>query len=119
MITDTDMFNYIVENTSLESRFEMLAEEAVELAHVAQKIARVYRGEQPIDPNLDLGELKNNLIEEYADVQLAFDTVFGEVHGLPISEASKYRNWDDIYDFKLERWYNRLRECEDNAEKID
>lgn len=114
-IDTVDNRNYIIQNTSPESRLEMLAEEAVELAHVAQKIARVLRGEQPVDPNLDLGELKNNLVEEYADVNLAFDSIYCSLHELlPVSKTSKYRNWTDIYEEKAERWYNRLKECEDD-----
>lgn len=46
---------YIKLHSSPESRLEMLAEEATELAHAAQKYARMMRGEQPVSE--DLGQV--------------------------------------------------------------
>lgn len=107
-----EKIDYVMLNTSGASRYEMLAEEAVELAHVAQKIARYLRGEQPISLDMTPGKLRENLIEEYADVSLAFDAITG-------ADSKVKAEVFEMNDQKLKRWYNRLREREDNAEKID
>ena len=46
--------------------YEGLAEEAVELAHAALKIARIIRGENPTPVSLE--EARKNLVEEYSDI---------------------------------------------------
>lgn len=97
---------YIEENTSKASRYEQLAEEAVELAHVAQKLARYLRGEQPLADDFDPDEEEEHLIEEYADVELAFDTAV-EFHELTGYVGKKLIY---IYDSKAERWKKRLQE---------
>lgn len=57
---------YIKLHSSSESRYEMLAEEAVELAHAAQKYARMMRGEQPVSEKLGPVKAFENLREEIA-----------------------------------------------------
>lgn len=98
--------NFIYENTTKASQYEQVAEEAVELAHVAQKIARILRGEQPVAKDVTFESEFEKFIEEYADVELS---VF-------ITETidSGYNDVDqkflDIYDEKLLRWYKRVKE---------
>ena len=58
----------IVERIGLPAMYEMLAEECVELAHEALKMARVIRGENPT-PKTEQ-EVKEHLIEEVTDVAL-------------------------------------------------
>lgn len=100
-----DPIEYIIAHSSEASRYEQVAEEAVELAHAAQKIARYLRGEQPVADSFDLEKTKENLVEEYADVSLAVDTVNG--FGDEI-----LKKWNDYYDAKAKRWVERLKEAE-------
>lgn len=98
--------NFIYENTTKASQYEQVAEEAVELAHVAQKIARILRDEQPVAEGVTFESEFEKFIEEYADVELA---VF-------ITETIASGHYDidkkflDIYDEKLLRWYKRVKE---------
>lgn len=98
--------NFIYENTTKASQYEQVAEEAVELAHVAQKIARILRGEQPVAEGVTFESEFEKFIEEYADVELS---VF-----ITETIASGYNDVDqkflDIYDEKLLRWYKRVKE---------
>ena len=100
--------NFIYENTTKASQYEQVAEEAVELAHVAQKIARILRGEQPVAEGVTFESEFEKFIEEYADVELS---VF-----ITETIASGYNDVDqkflDIQDEKLLRW------CEQIEEKI-
>lgn len=100
-----DPIEYIASHSSEASRYEQIAEEAVELAHAAQKIARYLRGEQPVADDFDLEKTKENLIEEYADVSLAVDTV----HGF---DDDILKRWDGYYVYKSNRWVKRLKEEE-------
>lgn len=104
-----DPIEYIIAHSSEASRYEQLAEEAVELAHAAQKIARYLRGEQPVADDFDLEKTKENLVEEYADVSLAADTVNG--FGDKILEK-----WNSYYDAKAARWVERLKKAEKKIE---
>lgn len=98
--------NFIHKNTTKASQYEQIAEEAIELAHVAQKIARILRGEQPVAEGVTFESEFEKFIEEYADVELA---VF-------ITETIDDGHYDidqkflDIYDEKLLRWYKRVKE---------
>lgn len=105
-----DPVEYIAAHSSKASRFEQLAEEAVELAHAAQKIARYLRGEQPVAEDFDLEKTIENLVEEYADVSLAVDTVNG--FGDEI-----LKKWNDYYDAKAARWVKRLKEAEQKKQE--
>lgn len=100
-----DPIEYIIAHSSEASRYEQLAEEAVELAHAAQKIARYLRGEQPVADDFDLEKTKENLVEEYADTSLAFDVVAG-------FEDELMEELNDHYNAKAKRWVERLKEAE-------
>lgn len=58
------MFNYL----SPAAMYEGLAEEAVELAHAAQKLARYLRAESPVEH--DITELIFHLVEEWTHLNL-------------------------------------------------
>lgn len=75
--------------------YEQLAEECSELAHAALKMARIFRDENPTPRNSY--DVLHLLEEEFTDLNLVADVL-----GLKID--------DDIYKFKLERWYRRLKE---------
>ena len=75
--------------------YEQLAEECVELAHAALKLARIKRGENPTPVSTE--EAIGAVMEEYTDVRLvAF-----------VLEML----WDtEVFEQKLLRWYKRLGE---------
>ena len=73
--------------------YEQLAEECVELAHAALKLARIKRRENPTPVSVE--EAMGAVMEEYTDLRLvAYVLEMG---------------WDtDVFEQKLLRWYNRL-----------
>lgn len=98
--------NFIYKNTTEASRYEKVAEEAVELAHVAQKIARILRGEQPIAEGVTFESEFEKFIEEFADVELAVfitETIGGGHNDVD-------QKFLDIFDTKLLRWCERIEE---------
>ena len=56
----------ILDAIGVPAMYEMLAEEATELAHAAQKMARIQRGENPTPVTEE--EARENLTEEFTDV---------------------------------------------------
>lgn len=98
--------NFIYENTTKASQYEQVAEEAVELAHAAQKIARILRGEQPVAKDVTFESEFEKFIEEYADVELAV-SITETIGGGHYDIDEKFL---DIYDEKLLRWYKRVKE---------
>ena len=117
---------YIKLHSSPESRYEMLAEEATELAHAAQKYARMMRGEQPVREGLDSMEIFENLREEIADVLLCIGATECDFYDedSPYDSYAAYvnlcvkRDIGKIYKEKKARWANRLREKEEKESKI-
>lgn len=98
--------NFIYKNTTKASQYEQVAEEAIELAHVAQKIARILRGEQPVAEGVTFESEFEKFIEEYADVELAVfvtETIDGGHNDVD-------QKFLDIFDEKLLRWYKRVKE---------
>lgn len=112
-----DDIEYIKFHSSPESRYEMLAEEATELAHAAQKCARMMRGEQPVSEKLDLIEVLENLKEEIADVLLCVGATVCDFYDEDAHDAYfNMRAKSDIrkiYKQKKARWANRLKEKEE------
>ena len=84
--------------------YEQLAEEAAELAHAANKMARVLRGTNPTPKTEE--EVMNNIIEEYSDVNLIAEDI------LEIKPSALTKN------YKLYRWSRRLANME-TAEDVD
>lgn len=98
--------NFIYKNTTEASRYEQVAEEAVELAHVAQKLARILRGEQPVAEGVTFESEFEKFIEEFADMELAVavtETIGGGHYDID-------QKFLDIYDEKLLRWCERIEE---------
>ena len=75
--------------------YEQLAEECVELAHAALKLARIKRGENPTPVSVE--EAMGAVMEEYTDLRLM---AYVLEMGLDI----------DVFEKKLLRWYKRLGE---------
>lgn len=113
---------YIKAHSSPESRYEMLAEEATELAHAAQKCARMMRGEQPVSEDLGQVLVLANLREEIADVLLCIGATVCDFYDENAHDTSlnaylstcAKRDIRKIYKEKKARWANRLREKEEN-----
>lgn len=80
--------------------YEQLAEESVELAHAALKLARIKRRENPTPVSVE--DAMGAVMEEYTDLRLvAF-----------VLEML----WDvDVFEQKLLRWYKRLGEVNGDA----
>lgn len=80
--------------------YEQLAEECVELAHAALKLARIKRGENPTPVSVE--KAMGAVVEEFTDVRLM--TYVLET------------GWDiEIFEQKLLRWHKRLVEVNGNA----
>lgn len=95
-----DPFEKIRESVPQEELLALLAEEAVELAHAALKLRRVYDGTNPTP--VKGAEAFANLKEEMADV------------GLVVSVLDYERQQTDIWRIqreKMERWLQRLEEA--------
>lgn len=113
-----DDLEYIKAHSSPESRYEMLAEEATELAHAAQKYARIMRGEQPVSERLNPALAFANLREEIADVLLCIgatvcDFYDEDTHAAYLNTCAK-SGIGKIYKQKKTRWANRLKEKEES-----
>lgn len=103
-----EMLNYIHENTTTASQWGQLAEEAVELAHCAQKIERILRGEQPVAEGVTFEKELEHMIEEFGDVELCISV-------LQVVDAPEVENIDfylNNFEAKLERWYKRVKKRE-------
>lgn len=89
----------IVEQLGPAAILEQTAEECAELNQACLKLARKIRGENPTP--VDMMTCLDNLCEEMADVLLCIEAI-KEV-GL-----INPRNIDSTYEFKLNRWKERL-----------
>lgn len=91
------MIDLIREKMSQEELLAQLAEEAVELAHAALKLRRVYDGTNPtpVKRSAAFASLK----EEIADVKLLLAVLGLNRHAI---------EYDRIGDAKLKRWAERL-----------
>lgn len=96
------MIDLIREKLPQEELLAQLAEEAVELAHAALKLRRVYDGTNPTP--IKRSAAFANLKEEIADVQLL------------ITVLDLDRHWPEYYRIgsaKLKRWAERLGAVEE------
>lgn len=64
----------------LPATYEQLAEEAIELAHAALKLARIYRGENPCPSEPNQASLK--VVEEFTDLMIIADDLGLKPSGL-------------------------------------
>lgn len=81
---------------------EQMAEEAMELGNAALKLVRVLNGVNPTPVTVEEAEAK--LLEEWTDL-----VVVGSVYGA----GADY----DIYNRKLNRWYERVKKMQEGAEE--
>lgn len=92
MIDLDEMIEKIRSFTSEAARYELLAEEAAELAQAASKCARILRGEVPTPKSLE--GAKSHVVQELTDVMVVSDVI-----GVSTSK--------NIYAWKLQRWICR------------
>ena len=90
----------------LAATYEMLAEEAMELAHAAQKCARLVRGDNPIRDLKDPGILREHVVEEFNDVLLS-------------AAALGVRPDENILDHKVARFWIAMRNKDNKKSKND
>lgn len=90
----------IRQKVSEAALYEQLAEECVELAHAALKLARIKRGENPTPVSVE--DALGAVMEEYTDLRLvAYVLEMG---------------WDiEVFEQKLLRWHNRLGKVNGDA----
>lgn len=88
---------------------EQCAEECSELAQACLKLARKLRGENPTPK--DESALYAALEEEIADVMLCLEHVKEiTMNGMGITQYELECTLDDMGEYKLNRWYERLGE---------
>lgn len=98
-IEDISELNLIVmKKVPLAARYELVAEEATELAHSSLKIARILRGENPTPKTIT--QAKKEAEEELNDLINAIQVT----EDLRIDLGSRIR--------KMKRWIKRLEEKE-------
>lgn len=94
------MINQVRELVPLQKQWTQLAEEAVELAHAALKVARTLDDENPTPVSYD--EAMEKVQEEIADVELALRV-------LDLKDAGNVALRSIIMSDKLSRWVGRLK----------
>lgn len=93
--------NYIRENLSDKARLIQLGEECAELSAAIFKLFRKKETDNPTPKSLE--EIYENLIEEIEDVAVSISTI------------SEYLRDRKIYESKLKRWVERVKERENNG----
>lgn len=94
----------ILHATPIAAMYEQLAEEAVELAHAAMKVARIYRNESPTPVSMANAEASLN--EELADTEAVISIL-----GLETAPVKR------ICNSKIARWADRInRKCGETTE---
>lgn len=102
------MFEFIRGEVPQEELLAQLAEEAVELAHAALKLRRVYGGTNPTPTKRS--EAFANLKEEIADVELLVLVLGLDQHRW---------EYNRIMEAKLARWVQRLRDLKEAGQNGD
>ena len=81
-----------------------LAEEASELAQAALKLRRALDGTNPTPKSVE--ECEENLMEEWADVNVAFDQLWDDKGVFQLIELDE--EYQSTITKKLDRWLSRL-----------
>ena len=89
----SDQIVYILQRTSDVALYELLAEEASELAHASLKLARIMRGEVPAAKTRE--KAIRDVLEEYTDLRNVADVI-----DLPMDIL--------LSNAKMKRWVDRL-----------
>ena len=100
-MNEIENIDYIRENLSDKARLIQLGEECAELSAAIFKLFRKTETDNPTPKSLE--EVHANLIEEIEDVVLC------------ISVISEYLRDKKVYEAKLKRWVERLKEREKNG----
>lgn len=110
----------IVEAIGVPAALDQVVEECTELAQAAIKLARVLRGRNPA--RISEEDAKEHVIEEYADLLLAMDSVIMENLFGDVTSVDKLTKFYDerlikIFKQKQERWAASIEE--EKGVKID
>lgn len=89
-----------------------LAEEASELAQAALKLRRALDGKNPTPKSVK--ECEENLLEELADVKVAFTVYLSD--SKPCIKARASEEINKTTEIKLDRWFSRLEAKEQSDE---
>lgn len=87
----------LIERVGEPAALELLAEECVELAHAALKLARAERKENPTPTTVAACEAK--VIEEMADVRICLSEIMA---------GAEWFDSEDLVDAETEKW-NRMK----------
>lgn len=100
-------YDTIVEKVGVEEVLAQLAEEASELSQAALKLRRKLTDKNPTPTRIEI--CSDNFTEEIADVMLCLN-ILGWL------TTYKTGKIEEIKEYKLNRWLERLKEVEENAE---
>lgn len=89
-----------------------LAEEASELAQAALKLRRALDGTNPTPKSV--AECEANLMEEWADVNVAFDQLWDDKGVFQLIELDE--EYQSTITKKLDRWLSRLEAKKESNE---
>ena len=97
----------IIDKVGESAILEQLAEECVELAKASLKLSRVMRKENPTP--VTVNDAFDNLVEEVGDIRLLLQVLDFMYDGIDTQEIENY---------KLQRWKNRVELGEQRALKL-
>lgn len=81
--------------------WELMAEEAVELAHAAQKMGQLLRGENPLAPGMTKDEIFQMAIQKFNDLLIEIDIL--EINFIPELYRKKLECFSERYkNFEME-----------------
>lgn len=100
-------YDIIVEKVGVEEVLAQLAEEASELSQAALKLRRKLTDKNPTPTRIEI--CSDNFTEEIADVMLCLN-ILGWL------TTYKRAKIEEVKEYKLDRWLERLKEVEENAE---
>lgn len=106
---DNEREEYILGHIGTPAALEQFAEECCELGQACLKMARKLRGQNPTPKDMKWIEI--DLKEEMADVQVCFSVLMYGNNIVSSEELSQ------IFDSKMDRWVDRIREEEVRKEK--
>nr|DAH53414.1 MAG TPA: nucleoside triphosphate pyrophosphohydrolase [Caudoviricetes sp.] len=100
-------YDIIVEKVGVEEVLAQLAEESSELSQAALKLRRKLTDKNPTPTRIEI--CSDNFTEEIADVILCLN-ILGWL------TTYKRAKIEEIKEYKLDRWLERLKEVEENGD---